>query len=114
MQPTSPTQRHRRAGQSPDHGSHQRQYVPSPRLAIDVYLETITPEGKADNFAQIIETVLNIRILLAFLCMVLAQVQNITNVSTATNLFDQKFCLDRPTAKRGRIVSDLKDSLSHV
>jgi len=53
-----------------------------------VHLETITSQGKLDEFAQVVEAVLDVDVLTAPLPPALVEIEHLTHVPTAANFFD--------------------------
>ena len=74
-----------------------------------MHLELIAFSGKAHQFVEVIETVLNVDVLTRLLFTALVDVQYLTHMPTLTNFFDQQFRLHGPAAGRRRIVPDLQD-----
>jgi hypothetical protein len=53
-----------------------------------VHLETITSQSKLDEFAQVIENVLDVDVLTAPPLPALIEIEHLTYVSSPTNFFD--------------------------
>ncbi len=101
-------------GEPTYYGSHEGQYVAWRRLAVDVHLETITSQGKLDEFVQVVEAVLDVDVLTAPPPPALIEIEHLTYVSSPANFLDQQLSLHRPAAKRWRIVADLQNSCSRI